>query len=139
MVICCAEDARRVRLRPARAPGSLRQCDGRRRADPRGPRRRSAAARFPSGCSAGRPLSADLVAAEAAGGDPLAVEIVMDTARYLAVGIVSVLHTVDPNGVLLGGTMTFGGAGVGVGPPLSRPRPRGGRRGGPSPCWPSGR
>ena len=33
----------------------------------------------------------------------------MDTARYLAIGIVSLVHTVDPSGVLLGGAMTFGG------------------------------
>ncbi len=59
--------------------------------------------------SGGQALSAELVAAEAAAGDPLAGELVMDTARYLALGVVSVMHTVDPNGVLLGGAMTFGG------------------------------
>jgi glucokinase len=59
--------------------------------------------------SGGAPLTAELVAAEAAAGDPLAGELVLDTARYLAIGIVSVMHTVDPSGVLLGGEMTFGG------------------------------
>ena len=46
---------------------------------------------------------------EAEGGDELAMEIVLDTAKYLAVGIVSLLHTVDVACVLLGGAMTFGG------------------------------
>ena len=51
----------------------------------------------------------ELVAIEAGAGDKLATEIVMETARYLGIGIVSLMHTVDPNGVLLGGAMTFGG------------------------------
>ena len=49
------------------------------------------------------------VAEEAENGDPLALEIVMETARYLGLGIVSLVHTIDPTGVLLGGAMTFGG------------------------------
>jgi glucokinase len=44
-------------------------------------------------------------------GDPLALEVVMDTASYLALGIVTLIHTVDPDSVVLGGAMTFGGAG----------------------------
>ena len=35
--------------------------------------------------------------------------LVLDTARYLAVGIVTLMHTIDPDGVVLGGAMTFGG------------------------------
>jgi len=58
----------------------------------------------------GEPLTTALLAAEANRGDPLALEIVMETARYLGVGIVNLMHTVDPGGVLLGGAMTFGGA-----------------------------
>ena len=50
-----------------------------------------------------------LLADEAAAGDSFALEIVMDTARYVGVGIVSLMHTIDPSGVLLGGAMTFGG------------------------------
>ena len=46
---------------------------------------------------------------EAEGGDELAMEIVLDTAKYLAFGIVSLLHTIDASCVLLGGAMTFGG------------------------------
>jgi len=49
-----------------------------------------------------------LIAEEAQYGDRLALEIVQDTAYYLAVGIVSLVHTIDPCGVLLGGSMTFG-------------------------------
>jgi glucokinase len=58
----------------------------------------------------GAQLTPLLLAEEAEAGDALALEIVMDTARYLAVGIVSLMHTIDPDGVLLGGAMTFGGS-----------------------------
>ena len=51
----------------------------------------------------------ELIAEEADAGDPLALELVMETARYLGIGVVSLMHTIDPNGVLLGGAMTFGG------------------------------
>ncbi len=63
----------------------------------------------------GSQLTPKLIAEEAEQGDALATEIVMDTARYLGIGIVSVIHTVDPNGVLLGGAMTFGGNGSELG------------------------
>ena len=56
----------------------------------------------------GADLTPLLVAREAEAGDPLALDIVMETARYLAIGIVSLVHTIDPSGVLLGGAMTFG-------------------------------
>jgi glucokinase len=46
---------------------------------------------------------------EAEGGDELALEIIFETARYLALGIVSLLHTIDAACILLGGAMTFGG------------------------------
>jgi len=59
--------------------------------------------------AAGEKLTPLLVAQEAEKGDPLALEIVMETARYLGIGIVTLMHTIDPNGVLLGGAMTFGG------------------------------
>jgi glucokinase len=60
--------------------------------------------------AAGAELTPLLVAEEAEAGDPLATEIVMETARYLGLGIVSLLHTIDPSGVLIGGAMTFGGS-----------------------------
>jgi glucokinase len=46
---------------------------------------------------------------EAEAGDELALEIILETARYLGVGVVSVMHTIDPAGVVLGGAMDFGG------------------------------
>jgi glucokinase len=58
---------------------------------------------------AGKELSPKLVAQHAEKGDPLSLDIVMETARYLGVGITNLMHTVDPDGVLLGGAMTFGG------------------------------
>ncbi|MCR4411476.1 MAG: ROK family protein [Thermoguttaceae bacterium] len=58
----------------------------------------------------GTPLSPLAIAEEAEAGDDLSLEIVMETARYLGIGIVSLLHTIDPTGVLIGGAMTFGGA-----------------------------
>ncbi|MCS7303637.1 MAG: ROK family protein [Thermoguttaceae bacterium] len=57
----------------------------------------------------GEKLSPLLVAEEAEKGDPLCLEIVLETARYLGIGIVTIMHTIDPNCVLLGGAMTFGG------------------------------
>ncbi len=57
----------------------------------------------------GQELTPLLVAKHAENGDPLSLDIVMDTARYLGVGITNVMHTLDPNGILLGGAMTFGG------------------------------
>jgi glucokinase len=57
----------------------------------------------------GSELTPRMVAEEAEAGDALSMKIVLQTARYLALGIVSVLHTIDPACVLLGGAMTFGG------------------------------
>jgi glucokinase len=49
------------------------------------------------------------LAEEAERGDELSLEIILDTARYLGIGTVNVMHVVDPDVVLLGGAMTFGG------------------------------
>ncbi|MCE5267620.1 MAG: ROK family protein [Planctomycetaceae bacterium] len=54
-------------------------------------------------------VSIEKLTAEADRGDALSREIVAETARVLAVGIATVLHTVDPSGVLLRGGATFGG------------------------------
>jgi glucokinase len=54
-------------------------------------------------------LTPKLIAFEAEKGDELSLEIIAETARWLGIGIVSLLHTIDPDGVLLGGAMTFGG------------------------------
>lgn len=58
--------------------------------------------------AAGAELTPLLLAEEAEAGDGLSLEIILDTARYLGVGIVTLLHTIDPSGVVLGGAMTFG-------------------------------
>jgi glucokinase len=57
----------------------------------------------------GAPLTPLLIAEEAAAGDALCLEIVLEAARYLAVGIVAMMHTIDPDGVLIGGGINFGG------------------------------
>jgi glucokinase len=59
--------------------------------------------------AAGKELTPKLLAAEAEAGDELSLEIILETAAYLGVGVVNLMHTIDPNGVLLGGAMTFGG------------------------------
>ena len=51
-----------------------------------------------------------LIAEEAEQGDELSNEIIRETARYLGVGVVNLMHTIDPEAVLLGGAMTFGGS-----------------------------
>ena len=42
-------------------------------------------------------------------GDPLAIRMIDETAEYLGHGIVSLAHVIDPEVVLLGGAMNFGG------------------------------
>jgi glucokinase len=63
----------------------------------------------------GAELTPKLVAEEAAKGDELSLELVFEVARYMGIGIVNLMHTVDPNGVLLGGAMTFSADGTDLG------------------------
>ncbi|NQU25903.1 MAG: ROK family protein [Candidatus Nealsonbacteria bacterium] len=56
----------------------------------------------------GDKLTPKLIGAEAEAGDELSLEIIMEVARYMGVGTVNLMHTVDPSGVLFGGAMTFG-------------------------------
>ncbi len=63
----------------------------------------------------GQELSPLMVAEEAEAGDTLATEIVMETAAFVGIGAASIMHTIDPSGVLLGGAMTFGGEGSELG------------------------
>ncbi|MCC9607470.1 ROK family protein [Blastopirellula sp. JC732] len=58
----------------------------------------------------GEKLTPLLVAEEAERGDELSLFIVMETARYLGIGVVSLMHTIDPGAVVLGGAVNFGGA-----------------------------
>ena len=63
----------------------------------------------------GAELSPKLIAEEAEKGDELSLEIIFEVARYMGIGTVNLMHTIDPNGVLLGGAMTFGGNGSELG------------------------
>jgi len=63
----------------------------------------------------GERLSPLLLAEEADRGDGFAMEVIMEAATFLGVGIVSLVHTIDPGVVLLGGAMNFGGAGSPLG------------------------
>ena len=59
--------------------------------------------------AAGKELSGLLLAEAAEENDALSVELVLETADYLSIGIVSLMHTIDPAAVILGGAMNFGG------------------------------
>ncbi|MGQ0635030.1 MAG: ROK family protein [Planctomycetaceae bacterium] len=58
--------------------------------------------------AAGAEITPKLISELADAGDPLCEELVLETARYMAVGTVTLMHTIDPEMVLLGGGMTFG-------------------------------
>ncbi len=63
----------------------------------------------------GEPLTPRLIATLAEAGDAEVLDIILETARYLGLGIVTLMHTFDPSVVLLGGAMTFGGRASAVG------------------------
>lgn len=58
----------------------------------------------------GEAITPLMVAEEAEAGDQLSLDIVMKTAEYLSCGAVNAIHVIDPNAVVYGGAMTFGGA-----------------------------
>ena len=58
---------------------------------------------------AGDELTPLLLFEESERGDQLCREIILETARHLGVGVVTIVHAVDPDAVILGGAMTFGG------------------------------
>jgi glucokinase len=58
--------------------------------------------------AAGEELTPIMLDAEANAGDELALEVILQTARYLGIGVASAMHAVDPNSVVIGGAMTFG-------------------------------
>jgi glucokinase len=60
-------------------------------------------------------LTALRVYEAAVAGDALALEVVDDTARWLGIGITTLVHTMDPGVIVLGGAMDFGGPGTKVG------------------------
>lgn len=59
----------------------------------------------------GEELTPLLVANAAEAGDELALRVVNDTAKHLAIGVVTCVHLIDPEAVVIGGALTFGGAG----------------------------
>ena len=59
--------------------------------------------------ASGEELSPLMLAQEAEADDALSLDIVLETARYIGVGAVTLMHTIDPSGVVLAGAMTFGG------------------------------
>jgi glucokinase len=59
----------------------------------------------------GEELTPLMISEEADRGDQLAYDVVMETARYMAIGVVTAVHTIDPESVVIGGAMTFGGDG----------------------------
>jgi len=63
----------------------------------------------------GEELTPILISREAAAGDPLAMDLILEAGRWLGIGIVSLMHTIDPEIVLIGGAMTFGGEQATVG------------------------
>ncbi len=56
-------------------------------------------------------LSSKSISDAAEAGDPLALRLMDETARYLAVGATSLMHTIDPDLVLFGGGMIAAGPG----------------------------
>ena len=58
--------------------------------------------------AAGEELTPILVSREAERGDPLAVGLIEEVARWLGIGIVTLMHAIDPEAVVIGGAMTFG-------------------------------
>ncbi len=65
--------------------------------------------------AAGEPLSTLMLSQEAERGDAFSLEVILEAAEYLGIGIVTLVHTVDPGAVILGGAMNFGGHGTQVG------------------------
>lgn len=59
--------------------------------------------------AAGEELSPLMLAEEAGKGDAFSETIILETARHLSVGVVNVVHTIDPGIVIVGGAMNFGG------------------------------
>jgi glucokinase len=63
----------------------------------------------------GETLTPLMIGQAAEGGDALCEELVLETARFMGVGTTTLMHTIDPEMVLLGGAMTFGSNGTALG------------------------
>lgn len=55
-------------------------------------------------------LTSKRVYEAAVNGDTLALSIIDETSRWLGIAVTTLVHTVDPGSVVLGGAMNFGGA-----------------------------
>ena len=59
--------------------------------------------------AAGEDITPRMIGECAERGDGVARQVIMEAAHWLAIGIVTLAHTVDPNAIVIGGAMTFGG------------------------------
>lgn len=57
----------------------------------------------------GEELTALMISEEAEVGDALANDLIQELATWLGLGTVTLMHTIDPGAVILGGAMNFGG------------------------------
>ena len=55
-------------------------------------------------------ITTKMIYQAAASGDAFSLKIIDETADYLALGIATIVHTLDPGLIVLGGAMNFGGA-----------------------------
>ena len=96
-----------VLVRPVRAPRSLRlgHLAGEAGHGGAGARAELAAAQ----ALAAKRLSSEAISEAAEAGDLLARRLMRETARYLAVGAVNLMHTIDPDVILFGGGMIAAG------------------------------
>ncbi|MCM2370088.1 ROK family protein [Aporhodopirellula aestuarii] len=60
-------------------------------------------------------LTSKRVYEAALAGDALANSVIDDTARWLGIAVTTLVHTIDPGSVVLGGAMNFGGADCAIG------------------------
>lgn len=60
-------------------------------------------------------LTSKRVHEAAVDGDTLALSIIDETSRWLGIAVTTLVHTVDPGSVVLGGAMNFGGAECSIG------------------------
>jgi glucokinase len=58
---------------------------------------------------ASEPLTPVVLWQEARNGDRFAYDLIMETADYLGIGVVTLIHVVNPGAVIIGGAMDFGG------------------------------
>jgi glucokinase len=58
---------------------------------------------------ASEPLTPVVLWKEARNGDRFAYDLIMETADYLGIGVVTLIHVINPGAVIIGGAMTFGG------------------------------